>query len=260
MTPGRLHELPQRRHRRRARTPATSRPRASCDTCHRTSGLVAGHGLRPQRRRRRGTCATCHNGARATGKSAHPHAGRHARLRCSCHAHQRLAADSWNHTQMVVANQCASCHSGGFPPADGRTANHIPYQSLAGVAIANCDTCHKSGFTSWAPARFHANVSVSNAVRELPHRRLPARRGQAQHRHPRRRDGNCESCHKSTSELGRRQGRPQHLHRGDQLRQLPQRQHGHRQVGHAHPGGGHQLRQLPQHHRLDSRPAGTTPR
>jgi hypothetical protein len=35
----------------RASRPVTSSPRASCDTCHRSNGMVAGHRLRPCRRR-----------------------------------------------------------------------------------------------------------------------------------------------------------------------------------------------------------------
>jgi hypothetical protein len=32
---------------------------------------------------------------------------------------------------------------------------------VATAAAANCDTCHKGSFASWATGRFHANVSVT---------------------------------------------------------------------------------------------------
>ena len=34
-------------------------------------------------------------------------------------------------------SQCATCHTGGYPPADGRNPTHIPYQTLAGVVATN---------------------------------------------------------------------------------------------------------------------------
>ncbi|MFX8672379.1 cytochrome c3 family protein, partial [Acinetobacter baumannii] len=66
-----------------------------------------------------------------------------------CHNTTGWTPTKWNHTQVTVAAQCATCHSGAFPPADGRPANHIPYASLSSTAIANCDSCHKGGYTSW---------------------------------------------------------------------------------------------------------------
>jgi Cytochrome c7 and related cytochrome c len=103
-----------------------------------------------------------------------------------------------NHTQVAVAGQCSTCHSGSFPPADGRPARHIPYQTLTGAAITNCDSCHKAGTTSWTPARLHSNVSISTqcalchsgnyppAVGKPP---TPVHNGVT----------TCESCHRSTS-------------------------------------------------------------
>ena len=170
---------------------------ASCDTCHKTSAWTpaAGFdhsGVAP------GTCATCHNGSRATGKSA-THVPVGATSCDNCHrTGGGWKPTSFNHTQVPVANQCASCHTGGFPPADGRRANHIPYQTLAGAAISNCDTCHKSGFASWTPAKFHASVSVSgqcgtchtgNFAPATGKPNTPIHSGQTV----------CENCHKSTT-------------------------------------------------------------
>ncbi|HPM65589.1 MAG TPA: cytochrome c3 family protein, partial [Piscinibacter sp.] len=170
---------------------------ASCDTCHKTSGWTPASGF-DHSGVVQGTCATCHNGSRATGKSAtHVPVGSQ-----SCDACHRTGGSwkpsSFNHTQMVVANQCSSCHSGGFPPADGRNANHIPYQSLAGAAITNCDSCHKSGFSSWTPARFHASVSVSTQCASCHtggFARAVGKPNTAIHAGV----TVCETCHKSTT-------------------------------------------------------------
>jgi hypothetical protein len=132
---------------------------ASCDACHRTTawmpagfdhaGVVAG------------TCASCHGSGRATGKPV-----QHMPTNQSCDdCHKGFAAwrpTAWNHTQMAVAGQCASCHSGVYPPADGRPANHIPTASVPATATANCDACHKGSITSWANGRLHANVNVTS--------------------------------------------------------------------------------------------------
>jgi hypothetical protein len=134
---------------------------ASCDSCHRTSawspatgfdhsGVVAG------------TCTTCHGAGRATGKSA-THMPTNAGQSCDdCHKNfSTWRPSAWNHTQMAVNGQCASCHSGGYPPADGRPANHVPYASIGVMAAANCDACHKGSFSSWASGRVHANFTVN---------------------------------------------------------------------------------------------------
>ena len=134
---------------------------ASCDSCHRTTawvpaasfdhaGVVAG------------SCATCHGAGRATGKSAQ-HMPTNANQSCdSCHrGFTAWRPTAWNHTQMSVNGQCATCHSGSFPPADGRPTNHVPYTSIAMMASANCDSCHRGSFSSWANGRLHANYTVT---------------------------------------------------------------------------------------------------
>ena len=148
-------------------------------------------------------CASCHNGSAATGKSA-THIPTGSTNCIACHAKSPTPwkpATTWNHTQVTVAGQCASCHSGAFPPADGKTTNHVPYQSISAAASANCDRCHKSGYVSWAPGYFHANVSVTtqcatchtgtyqNAVGK-PNTPIHANATA------------CESCHKTTGWTG----------------------------------------------------------
>ena len=67
----------------------------------------------------------------------------------------------WNHTQEPVTAKCATCHTGGYPPADGKPTNHIPYQTVQVSAAANCDACHKGSTTSWANGTFHPNYTLS---------------------------------------------------------------------------------------------------
>ncbi|MFZ2325499.1 MAG: cytochrome c3 family protein, partial [Rhodoferax sp.] len=169
---------------------------ASCGSCHKTSGWLPASGMDHSGFTSATNCASCHNGGTAAGKTA---AHMPTSLNCaSCHATTGWKPTTWNHSQMAVANQCSSCHTGGFPPASGLTSNHIPYKSLSGVSIANCDSCHKGGYGSWNPGQFHANVAVSSqcATCHLSSSfGATARPATAIH------NGQtvCENCHKSTS-------------------------------------------------------------
>ncbi|MEI6669858.1 MAG: hypothetical protein WCP29_17040, partial [Acidobacteriota bacterium] len=105
---------------------------------------------------------------------------------------------SFNHSQAGVTGQCASCHTGTLPPADGKPANHVPYASVPAAAAANCDSCHKGSFSSWANGRFHANFSVSaqcsgchtgNYLAAVGKPATPVHAGVT----------TCEGCHNSTS-------------------------------------------------------------
>ncbi|OYU72533.1 MAG: hypothetical protein CFE45_39845, partial [Burkholderiales bacterium PBB5] len=87
---------------------------------------------------------------------------------------------------------CATCHTGAYPPADGKSVSHTPYQLVAATAAANCDTCHKSGYTNWTPARVHSNASISSQCATCHASIKPAttvHTGQTV----------CETCHKSTT-------------------------------------------------------------
>jgi Cytochrome c7 and related cytochrome c len=131
-----------------------------CETCHKSTTSWAGAKVDHSTFTAVTNCASCHNGGTATGKSA-AHIPSGATNCLSCHSTSAWRPSSWNHTQAAVVGQCATCHSGAFPPADGRTATHVPYQGLAGVAITNCDSCHKAGFLAWAPAKVHSSVSIA---------------------------------------------------------------------------------------------------
>lgn len=169
---------------------------AACDTCHRTTASWSG--AKPDHRTFTAAtnCSSCHNGTSATGKPA-THVPTTANC-ISCHATTAFKPSRFNHTQVTVTNQCSLCHSGAFPPASGRPVTHIPYQTLSGVAIINCDSCHKGGFVAWAPARFHSNVSVSTQCASCHTGSFP----------PAVRKPNtpihanvttCETCHRSTA-------------------------------------------------------------
>lgn len=127
---------------------------APCETCHSTqsfSGARFSHaGVA------RGTCMTCHNGRTAPGKSAN-----HIVTAASCDSCHRssawLPAAGFDHAG-VTAGTCASCHNGAR--ATGRSAVHVPNTAVSGIGNASCDSCHKSGFKSWLPARVHSSFSV----------------------------------------------------------------------------------------------------
>ena len=136
-------------------------------------------------------CSSCHNGSVATGKAV-THVPVGATNCISCHATTGWKPSRFNHSQVTVTAQCATCHTGAFPPADGKPVGHTPYQLVAVTSAANCDTCHKSGYASWTPARVHSNVSISNQCATCHAAVKPAttvHAGQTV----------CENCHKSTS-------------------------------------------------------------
>lgn len=170
---------------------------ANCEACHKSTGNWSAALVNHSTFTVATNCASCHNGATATGKS-----GTHIPVGVTncigCHTTSTWRPSRFNHTQVTVVNQCSTCHSGAFPPADGRTANHIPYQTLSGVAIPNCDSCHKGGFAAWTPARFHSNVSVSAQCASCHNGSFPPAVGKP---NTSTHVGvtTCESCHRSTT-------------------------------------------------------------
>jgi hypothetical protein len=144
-------------------------------------------------------CGGCHNGTSALGK---PTNHMPTSLNCiSCHSATSsvFTPNTWNHTQQPVTNLCSNCHTGSFLTGMGKPSNHIPYQVLSGVAITNCDSCHKAGYTSWYPGIFHSNVSVSTQCSNCHLSSiygLTSKPATATHASV---TGFCESCHRSTS-------------------------------------------------------------
>jgi rare lipoprotein A (peptidoglycan hydrolase) len=169
---------------------------ASCSTCHRTSGWLPATSMDHSQFTSATVCSNCHNGSSATGKSVShiPTA-----LNCtSCHSTTAWKPTQWNHTQSPVTNQCSTCHSGAYPPADGKTSNHIPYQQVASSSSANCDSCHKGGYASWFPGRFHSNVTLTTQCATC---HLSTQYGLTSRPNTSTHSGiqsNCESCHQTT--------------------------------------------------------------
>ena len=179
------------------KTPGHLQTTAACETCHKSTSSWSSAKMDHGSFTAATNCAGCHNGSTATGKSA-THVPVAATNCVSCHSVSTWKPTSFNHTQVPVTNQCSTCHSGAFPPADGRSATHIPYQTLAGAAITNCDTCHKAGYAAWTPAKFHAAVSVSTQCASCHTGSFPPAVGKpntAIHAGV----TVCETCHKSAT-------------------------------------------------------------
>jgi hypothetical protein len=179
----------------------------ACENCHKSASSwqtaiyvhAAANGLGT------GTCNTCHGGSGPGLGMGSTHIPSGSITCDSCHNSQTsfIAPYTMNHTS-VTGKACDTCHNGGYlgegtMGALGKTPNHVPYTTLAGVSITNCDSCHKAGYTSWNPGRFHQNISVSNQCATCHLNGTygltskPANTTHAQV------TGTCESCHKSTN-------------------------------------------------------------
>ena len=131
-----------------------------CEVCHSSTSTWSGAKVDHSKFNAATNCTNCHTGANgATAKPAkHVPVGT---TNCvACHNTQAWKPSNFNHSQVPVTAQCATCHNGAFPPADGKSASHVPYQMVGATAGANCDACHKSGYVAWTPAKLHANVTV----------------------------------------------------------------------------------------------------
>lgn len=161
----------------------------ACDTCHGTqsfAGAKFSHaGVQA------GSCQTCHGGAMAPGKPAG-----HLLTQASCDTCHRTAAwlpaSRFNHVG-VTAGTCASCHGS---TATGKPPTHIP--TTVPTAMPSCDSCHKSGFTAFRPARLHSSVAVSAGCATCHTGGFPPAVGKPNT--PVHAGVTvCETCHKSTS-------------------------------------------------------------
>ena len=102
--------------------------RRVCENCHKSTTTWTGAKVDHSTFTVATNCASCHNGTSATGKSA-THIPVGATNCIACHNTTAFKPSTWNHTQLPVTAQCATCHSGAYPPADGKSASHIPYQT-----------------------------------------------------------------------------------------------------------------------------------
>jgi len=131
-----------------------------CENCHKSTSSWAGAKVDHSGFTVATNCSSCHNGTAATGKPVN-HIPVQTTNCIACHGTSGWKPTKWNHTQIAVLD-CASCHNGSYPPADGKPAQHIPYQALTGVVVSNCNTCHKGGYASWANGKLHSSVTVSS--------------------------------------------------------------------------------------------------
>jgi hypothetical protein len=175
----------------------------NCESCHKSTTSWASAVVDHSTFNATTNCAQCH-GVTATGKPA-THIPTTANC-FLCHnvAPQGWTPTKWNHTQLTVVAQCASCHTGGYPPADGKPTNHIPYQTVAVTATANCDGCHKGSTTTWANGKFHSYYTVSTGCKTCHTGTYLNARGKPTNHIPEVQLLNgatmdCNSCHTSTT-------------------------------------------------------------
>ncbi len=173
----------------------------NCESCHKSTSTWGGAKVDHSAYNAATTCATCHNGNPTIGKPA-THVPVGATNCFSCHTVTGWTPTKWNHSQLVVTAQCAACHTGGYAPADGRPANHIPYSAVPVTAGANCDTCHKGSYSTWANGRVHTNASISTGCSTCHSGSYLGAVGKPANSTHATVTGNCESCHRSTSSWG----------------------------------------------------------
>jgi hypothetical protein len=172
----------------------------SCDSCHTTRAFTGRTKFNHNMVEALLGCQTCHDGNGATGRSLQ-HIPVSGAQRCS-DCHQSFVSwlpSTFSHKEVVVANQCETCHNGRFPPADGENQNHVPYKGVANGVFINCDSCHKASFINWAPARVHSSANVINDCRICHVGIFPPAVGQPNTPSHVNADPNCETCHRSTS-------------------------------------------------------------
>jgi hypothetical protein len=205
--PRRLHELPQRQHRRRARTvPATSRPppRATPATSG-FSGWTPASGF-DHSGVVQGTCTTCHNGSprqRQVGDGHVPVGTRVATVLRTpstgfgCHRleTQQLGphADGCGQSVRELPQRWLSRRPTGATPTTSLC------QSVAGAAIGQLRQLPQERLLVLDTGRASMpRVSVSSSAPAATPAALRVRWASPT-RHPRRRDGNCETLPQVTS-------------------------------------------------------------
>ncbi|HLJ78350.1 MAG TPA: hypothetical protein VKT75_13090 [Acidobacteriaceae bacterium] len=125
-------------------------------------------------------CSTCHNGTTALGMTTPPHIPSGAVQCGNCHTNTAASFTTYtmNHTSVVPAIACATCHNGSFTSQGTSGASGTAaYANHVATGGRDCITCHAtaaSGYTSWAGATY---VHLST-------------------------DTNCTSCHNGTIALG----------------------------------------------------------
>lgn len=141
----------------------------SCDACHTMGGTFATSTFTHSATQGvvAGQCLTCHNGS-YTAWNALAKPSNHIPTSASCEACHAtggtFTTSTFTHsvTQGVLPGQCASsgCHSGAYTAwnALGQPAGHV-------VTTASCDSCHTSGYSTFAGAGFnHTGVAPGSCA------------------------------------------------------------------------------------------------
>jgi hypothetical protein len=130
------------------KSPTHVQTSAQCDTCHKSTSTWA-NATFAHDASAVGNCSNCHNGTTALGKP-----GTHipTTAQCStCHnnytAFKPAVMSHAGTTGPVAVGNCSSCHNGSYTFANALTmpVTHIPTAN-------QCDSCHKAGYASFAPA------------------------------------------------------------------------------------------------------------
>jgi hypothetical protein len=161
---------------------------AACETCHTNvvtfQGARFNHiGVQPK------ACVTCHNGLTAPGK---PNGHRPTTSSCdSCHRTSVWLPAGYDHAPPIPA--CETCHTPGGP-ARAKPVDHV----FTPVGVS-CDTCHKSGFSTFLGATFdhiganilantcqNCHVSGKSGAKTRPSGHIPSA------------SVSCDVCHSAT--------------------------------------------------------------
>jgi hypothetical protein len=253
------HPAPARAATTAASQPASRRPHRTTAVRHLPHARTAGRRPRASTTvASPGTCANCHNGSRATGKPAP-----------TC----RWVPDSLRRLpqhRSVGSPTRMEPHPGGR----GRPVRVLPHRWLSRRPTASPATTFPTPrwpahdrptataatrqVSTWGTGRFHSQLHASTSARPATPATFLAAVGKP-----------ATAIHANVTATARAATSHQHLggakvdhstfNAGHQLRQLPQRQRGHRQAGTHMPGGLDQLLQLPQRHH-GRRRSGTTRR
>ena len=123
--------------------------KAECAACH-----VPGRPTRGLQRE----CNTCHlrGGMRAATGQPVTHIPTPPLQSClDCHNQNAWSPTVMRHTGQMNG-QCARCHNALYASqgAQAPPVNHIP-TSGPGFSYPSCDSCHRTGYSTWAGGNFH---------------------------------------------------------------------------------------------------------
>ncbi len=198
---------------------------ASCDTCHSTSqwvpAMLAGATTPPAQHKpipagvlctschvgnstafthpnATSGCATCHNGLTARKSMTLFHTlPTNAGMCENCHKNTSSFAPALFSHAGVMKGQCALCHDGSHPPADGKKTTHM-------VTSEDCGNCHGST-VDWAQqvSFSHTGIAPGSCGVSCHNGTGPGSKpGQVKSGTHMQTTRDCYDCHRSTSKGG----------------------------------------------------------